>query len=472
MDRWKGVAAATLLVTVGCAGVTTPAGRGSPAPSAAFSTQRALAHLDALQRIADEHGGVRAVGRPGFERSMEYVTEQLERAGYRVARHRFDLPLFEEPEPVRVTIDGGPSYSDADHARALIYSPAGRMTARLDEVARADDGEPRGAGGCESADWRGFREGRIALLAPAPCFRRAHIELAQAAGAAAAIVVYPEWGRGEIRRPTLLTPDGLEIPAVAVGAEIGRALDDALRLDADVTLSVTTRTRDATSVNLTADRRGTGDGVVVVGAHLDSVLEGPGINDNGSGVAALLEIATALAERPPPRHTVRFAFWSGEELGVLGSRAYVDSLDARDLDALVAYLNADMLASHNAGRFVYADDGAAPGSEPITDLLLDRLDSTGAPAEPVDLRGGSDHGPFLRAGVPTGGVYSGGLERMTPEQAARFGGDAAEPMDSCYHLACDRVDRVNQDSLDALSRALAHAVMELAAGAPGSGAGG
>ena len=106
----------------------------------------------------------------------------------------------------------------------------------------------------------------------------------------------------------------------------------------------------ATGRNVVAQTR-TGDPgrVVMIGAHLDSVPEGPGIVDNGSGVATLLEIATRLGADPAVENTVRFAFFGSEENGAVGSTAYVEGLSSGDRKKIKLYLNVDMVASPNGG---------------------------------------------------------------------------------------------------------------------------
>jgi aminopeptidase S len=219
---------------------------------------------------------------------------------------------------------------------------------------------------------------------------------------------------------------------------------------------------NVTSVNLVAERAGSDAGVVVVGAHLDSVPAGPGINDNGSGVATLLVIAERLAELPVPRRTVRFAFWGAEEGGPHGSRAYVDALSTDERARILAYLNFDMLGSPNPIRFVYAERAAAAGSESLTELFATYFDSAGLAWEPIDLEGDSDHGPFVAAGIPTGGLFSGGIEPKTDAQATTFGGAAGEPADACSHRACDTIDNIDDAVLDEMAEAIAHAVATLA----------
>ena len=219
---------------------------------------------------------------------------------------------------------------------------------------------------------------------------------------------------------------------------------------------------DLTSVNLIVERAGAANDVIMVGAHLDSVEAGPGINDNGSGVATLLVIAERLAELPDPDSTLRFAFWGAEEGGPFGSAAYVDALSPTELARIVAYLNFDMLGSTNRIRFVYAEDGAAEGSEAMTTLFTAYFEDEGLNWAPIDLAGHSDHGAFTTAGIPTGGLFSGGREPKTEAQAAAFGGTAGAPADPCSDVACDTIDNVDDAILGEMANGVAHALATLA----------
>jgi aminopeptidase S len=218
----------------------------------------------------------------------------------------------------------------------------------------------------------------------------------------------------------------------------------------------------ATVRNVVAQTRtGTAQQVVMAGAHLDSVPEGPGINDNASGVAALLETAVRMGGSPPVPNAVRFAFWGAEELNLDGSTAYVDSLSRSDRSAIALYLNVDMVASPNAGYFVQGGHGddeseAGPaGSEVVGRILVEEFAATGVTAEPTPFDGESDHDPFIEAGIPTGAVYAGGYGVKTSEQAERWGGRAGVVFDPCYHTACDRADGIHRGALDDFSDATA-----------------
>ena len=216
------------------------------------------------------------------------------------------------------------------------------------------------------------------------------------------------------------------------------------------------------STNVLAELPGSGSGVVMIGAHLDSVAAGPGINDNGSGVATLLVIAGQLRGLPPPDETIRFAFWGAEEGGPFGSRAYVESLSAEERTEIVAYLNFDMLASPNAVRFVYDEDDAPAGSADLTALFAAAIEEAGLAWDPIDVDGRSDHGPFAAAGIPIGGLFSGGRELVTEEQAAQFDAVAGEPSDPCSDAACDTIDNVDLGTHVELSRIAARVLVTVA----------
>ena len=220
--------------------------------------------------------------------------------------------------------------------------------------------------------------------------------------------------------------------------------------------------------NLLAELPGTDpSSVVMLGAHLDSVPNGPGINDNGSGVATVLAIAEAIPLLGSPAATLRFAFWDAEEIGRRGSSAYDPALDGGDHARIDAYINLDIVGSPNFVRFVYIEPNAARGSGAISDLYRAHFATEGLAWEPIDLTGKTDHAPFTEAGVPTSGLFSGGTEPKTGAQAAAFGGIAGVPADPCIHQACDRIGSINDVVLGQMADAAAHVLATLAT-APGS----
>jgi aminopeptidase S len=321
------VAAAVTLAATACSAVAGAPPPTAPPPSygplvqqlaAEVSEASALKHLQALQRIADEHGGNRATGTPGYDASVDYVIDVLRDTGFKP-----DTPTFE---------------------------------------ASGEDGE--GTGGPER------------------------------------------------------------------------------------NIIAQTRTGDP-------------DHVVMIGAHLDSVPEGPGIVDNGSGVATLLEIATQLGTDPSVQNTVRFAFFGDEENGAVGSTAYVEGLSADNLKKIKLYLNVDMVASSNGGYLVQGGKGSdleeagPPGSATIAGVLADQLTMAGVEAPEFIEFVGDDESPFIEAGIPVGGAENGDEDEKTRKQANAWGGQAGEPYDRCWDEPCDTIDNVNREVLNHYMRAIA-----------------
>jgi len=213
--------------------------------------------------------------------------------------------------------------------------------------------------------------------------------------------------------------------------------------------------------NVIAQTRGGDPGsVVMIGAHLDSVQRGPGIVDDGSGVAVLLEIATALGASAQTRNAVRFAFFGSEEDGAVGSSAYVAGLSADDRREIQLYLNVDMVASPNAGYFVQGGVGddvsesGPPGSATVSRILAEELARTGVTAEVIEFVG-DDESAFVQAGIPSGGAENGDREDKSDEQAQAWGGNAGEAYDPCYHTACDGLANVNREVLNHYLQAIA-----------------
>ncbi|MEV7107007.1 M28 family metallopeptidase [Streptomyces atroolivaceus] len=217
----------------------------------------------------------------------------------------------------------------------------------------------------------------------------------------------------------------------------------------------------ATGYNLIADWPG-GDPnqVLMAGSHLDSVSSGAGINDNGSGSAAVLETALAVsrAQLAPDKH-LRFAWWGAEELGLVGSKYYVNNLATAERSQLAGYLNFDMIGSPNAGYFVYDDDPV------IEQTFKNYFAGLSVPTEiETEGDGRSDHAPFKSAGVPVGGLFTGASNTKSSAQAQKWGGTAGQSFDRCYHSSCDTTANINDTALDRNSDAVAHAVWTLSAG--------
>jgi hypothetical protein len=401
---------------------------GRERPPAAITIAELSEHLLALQRVADRNGGTRAAGTPGYDASADYAAARLRDAGWRVRFQSLRFPYF-GLRRATLRLDGRRLRRERDF-QVLSYSGSGRV-----------DGTLRPAGsGCSSSDYAGLGPGEVPLVTRPKCFFRVKAEAAERAGAEAMVVDAEASGPRGIFSGTLAGP-GVGIPVVLASdrALAGAGAGTPVRIAVDATVE-----RRGIRNVIAETPGGSGERVVMAGGHLDSVVGGPGINDNGSGVAALIEAAEALGPRPPGAR-VRLAFWGAEELGLVGSRHYVRSLGGDDRRRIRAYLNLDMVGSPNAVPEVYtdADEEIARVLRGSTDLEL------GAVAAGI----GSDHAPFEEDGVPVGGLYTGG-----PEPGAR-----GQPRDACYHLSCDTAGRVDRDVLLRMTRAATKALRRLSA---------
>jgi Zn-dependent M28 family amino/carboxypeptidase len=457
-------------------------GLASPSPisdfgdrlRSALSPDAIRADLSALERIADANNGVRADGTPGYDASVAYVVDELRKSGYSPTLQKVMIPYFRQLGPGTLQVAGGngTGFSGERDFRAALFSPSGDVTATVAAIGFDKSVDPTAFAehpigkGCAPDDFPATVRGAVALVLAGPCLRRTQVDRAQAAGAAALVVVYPQWQAGDLLRPTLLRPEGLTIPVVVATMAVGIALAGAAASNTPVHLAMRTSIVPHEVANVLAETPG-GDPnrVLVLGGHLDSAGDGPGINDNGSGTMTILEVARRMAALPMPRWKLRFAFWAGEELGLYGSSAYLRALSDGERSKIAAYLNFDMLASMSGGRLIYDDGAAAPGSKSISALFETAFNEDGLSSERLDLSGGSDHYPFEQAGIPTGGLFAGANEPKAPADVQRFGGLPGQVFDACYHKACDRLERINANLLAEMVRAVGFATGQLAGGA-------
>jgi Zn-dependent M28 family amino/carboxypeptidase len=438
----------------------------------AVSVKNILEHLEELQDVADENNGNRAAGTTGYEETAEYIEDELRDAGYKPKRQYFDYDkyvlnsqAFEQVSPTAI------EYTAGEHYNNMAYSGAGNVTAVATAVDLKLTDQAASTSGCEAEDFTGFPAGNIALLQRGTCPFGDKVANAAAAGASAAVIMNqgngePGSDRNALYSGTLGAPQKA-IPAVSTsyefGVELAETQDLELRIvvDADI---INTET-----FNVLADTKGQKQNTVVVGAHLDSVGEGPGINDNGSGTAAILETAIQMAESgDKPRNRVRFAFWGAEEDGLLGSTHYVAQLSEDEIKQHMLNLNFDMVGSPNGGRFVYDGDGDAfnmkgpEGSAEIEHLFEDYFSSKDLASAPTAFSGRSDYAAFINAGIPAGGLFTGAEGIMTEEEAKLFDGEAGKAYDPNYHQAGDDIDNINEDILDEMADAIAHATLTYA----------
>ena len=427
-------------------------------------------HQAALQAIAEANGGNRLAGAGGHDDSARYVFERARAAGYDVRFQEFTF-LFstDRTRPTLERISPAPrAFVAGTDFFTMVRSGSGEVTAEVVAVnLTVPSPQPNAStSGCAAADFAGFPAGRIALVQRGTCVFRAKAENALAAGAAGLIV----FNEGNEERTDAFVGDlsapPLPLPVVGTSFALGDGLrNGVLNGPTGVTAHLQTDVvnEERTTRNVIAETpQGEPGRVVVVGAHLDSSGPGPGINDNGSGSAAILEVAEVYAaQHRRPRKKLRFIWFSAQGSNPSGSTFYVESLTPAERDTVIAMLSFDVVGSPNFVRFVYDGDLSAfpPGSAAIEQVFLEYFASQGFPTEPVPAAFSSDHVPFMAVGIPAGGLYTGTSGVKTDAQAAVYGGTAGEPYDPCWRLACDTVDNASPTVLGEMAGAIAHAVL-------------
>ncbi|WP_229402213.1 M28 family peptidase [Micromonospora okii] len=415
-------------------------------------------HLTAFQGIADFSGGDRGYNRVGFTRSAWYVTTLLRAAGYQVVEQTVPYTDFDiSVERLRV---GGAGGRDV-RVLATRFGP----TTPAEGIEAPVATPPVGRTGCEPADYDGVAAaGAVVVLARAACGYARQQQVAAGAGARGVLLYYATPSPENIYRFHAFDPAAFTIPTASVSQRDGEELVRAARGDGTrVHLTLRAQSVARTTVNLIAETAG-GDpeNVVLLGAHLDSVPETPGINDNAVMSAAVLQVAIALGGRQHAvTNKVRFVWWGAEEMINVGSGHYVANLSAGERQRIAAVLNGELIASPNPGRFVW--DPGTGGGHVLANLFGEYFDGRGLPYErtaPGSV--GSDHLAFEAVGIPTGGLDGGNLAVKTPQQQARFGGQAGQMFDHCYHQTCDRIETINRAALDANVPAVAWVLGRLA----------
>jgi Zn-dependent M28 family amino/carboxypeptidase len=433
------------------------------------SVKEIARHQKEFQAIARANGGNRnTLGSGGYQESVDYVVDFLRDHGYRPQVVDFNFPFWRETAPAIFNqVTPTPKvyrYGDADDDGStsvdfitMTYSP----TANLDNVRVIPTNDivipvpSAGAStsGCEATDYPAEVRGNIALVMRGTCAFVDKAAMAQSVGAAG-VIIFNDGFNADRQAPVFVDDNvDLTIPAVVASHAVGKELYDAFVAGQNPTVDLQTfgTLQDRFFPQVIAQTRsGDPNNVVMLSAHLDSVAEGPGVNDNASGSGTLLQIAAELAERRRDlRQAVRFGWWGGEEEGLIGSLYYANNLSQREVDKIDGVLNYDMLASPNFVRMIYDGDGSdggnppgPPGSGLIEQLHRDWFEYKGLASRTTPFDGRSDYVGFSNRGIPAGGLFTGAEEVKTAEEEAIYGGAAGSWYDPCYHQACDDLSTV------------------------------
>ncbi|KAF4342263.1 aminopeptidase Y precursor vacuolar [Fusarium beomiforme] len=407
-----------------------------------IETRNLVITLEALNAIAFTNGGNRAFGLPGYEASVDYIYRRTSKVtNAKVWKQTFS-ELFNFIDSIELSVDDKPI-----DVYGLAYSPSTTKAGITAEIALG----PEGAAGCDTSSYHDRDvKGKIVLVGNFPCRTSESLAgrvLPAAAAGASAVIIYDNLGvnaaAGSLGKPN---PEGL-VPAGLISHIDALKFKD--RIEAGETVKAhfqhTQTIEERLTQNIMAETTG-GDprNVIMLGAHLDSVQGGPGMNDNGSGSSLILELFLALSKYKT-KNKIRFAWWGAEENGLLGSKHYTSNLSADDVDNLLVYLNFDMVAK---GFFGVADtDGssfgckAPEGSEATEKIFVEYFTNNGIEVTPVGFTNGSDYAPFWRSlKKPFGYLHTG----------------TAVGQDPCYHKACDTIDNIDFKTLTLNTKAAAH----------------
>jgi Zn-dependent M28 family amino/carboxypeptidase len=407
-----------------------------------------MRNLDKLNEIAYDNGGNRAFGLPGYAASVDFIYKEISKLkGFKTWKQDFPAN-FTQTLAAEVTVD-----DETFRTIALTYTPSTSEEGVTAELVHG----PEGKDACDVANYKGLDvKGKVVLVERGLCPDQTTFagKVKPAAAAGAQVVILYNSDEAKLTAGTLSAPNPKEyVPTGLIDQGPGQALK--ARLDAGEKIEVFAKIIQTIETRITQNvfaetKGGDGENVVMLGAHLDSVQAGPGINDDGSGTTLILETAKAL-QHFSTKLKVRFGWWGAEENGLVGSRYYVNNLKTAEVDNLLTYLNFDMVSRGFYGVFDGTGEKKAPGgpagSEVIEDLFRDYFKSKNIEVTPVGLTGGSDYVPFLEViKKPVGGLFTGtGLEQ-----------------DACYHQACDNITNPVPETLYTNAHAAAHVLSKLA----------
>lgn len=469
--------AATAAIVLSASLATAPA-LAAPKPycpptlTDAVTVDATVRHLTELERITAATGGNRVAGTDGHEAAADYVEQTLRSAGYEPTRQYFDF-VYERVLSTSLT-------QNSPTAGAVAHEPMSYSPSTGPDGITADLTAPAVATGCAAEDWSGVEAmGKIVLVSRGICSFSQKSVVAGAAGAAA-VLIYNDVD-GTLNGSLGGIVDG-QIPTTGLTRDEGTRLLGQLSSGAvNVTFALDKVRENRRTFNIFAETcTGRADNVVMLGAHLDGVEEGPGINDNATGSAAILETAVQLGKIKEVDNKVRFAWWGAEELGLLGSNYYVQDLvenNPAEISNIAGYLNFDMVGSPNyiigvydANQSTYqAPVAVPPGSEALEQVFTDYFDSIDQAWVDTEFSGRSDYSAFIQNGVPASGLFTGADGSKTAREVELFGGTEGIAYDPNYHTAGDDLNNVDRTALEINVKAIASATSTLAYAPTGGG---
>jgi hypothetical protein len=463
-----------------------------------------MGHLQALQDIANANPGPdgkpsRNSGEPGYKASADYVASAMRAAGYDVTiqTYKFDyyayfgIPTFQELSPTAhdyvLNTDWGPGQSTGS------TSPSGAPLEPAGGIVIPPAATSTSTSGCTAADFSGFTAGHVALIQRGGCNFGVKVLNAQAAHASG-VVIFNEGnpGRTGLQLGSMLDANGNAfiptIPVAFTTFAIGSDLLSQYKAGSAPSMNVSVPAivkPNADDYNVIAESKG-GDKnhVLAVDAHLDAIY-GAGILDNGTGSAAILDIAQKM-KNVTPTNKLRFIWFGGEELGLLGSQFYVNNLTSTQASHIGYDLDADVFGTPN--YIIGILDPAAPdffsrtvpetfpnrvykASQVSRDQSVDFFNQAGYNHEFLSPNG-TDAINFNRIGVPASGLLTGQNCCKSQQEVDLFGGQVGNLegnlgtfdggcVDNPFRW-CDNIDNVDPANFTLVSKAFANTVARMA----------
>ncbi|CAG8599567.1 8157_t:CDS:2 [Dentiscutata erythropus] len=422
-------------------------------------TPNIFSHLKALNEIAKHSNKNSRSITNGYNASAEYIISTLiNKTNCDVKLQYFKVPIWEKEKEAELSVSfGNPdeivafqggidfwSMRDGGQAASLVSQEVVKIQNPLDN----------------KTEWN--VQGKVALI------QFGNFSVWDAAykaeqNKASAVIFYNSPGQTKLSRVRVRIAEWKEgdplmnIPVLAASNSLGRIL----KISSSINITTYTKVFVTETFNVIChlNDHGHKKNTIVLGAHLDSVSAGPGMVDNASGAATLLEILLTLEKQLfEPKNRLVFAWWGAEEIGLGGSRHFVrELLKSKEKENIAMYLNFDMLGSPNYIPFILQGSDAPPdardGSIRIQHMLEKVFDKLREPYDISDMLGGSDFLPFIQNSIPSGGIYTGSSEIKSRKSQQKFGGIANAPLDPCYHQACDILDNVSEDAIELTSKA-------------------
>ncbi|TVY55891.1 Aminopeptidase Y [Lachnellula cervina] len=414
--------------------------------------KRANKLFEIAQRGVEEYNHpTRVIGSDGHVGTLDYIYSTIAELGdyYELSNQSFEAVVGNIFESRLVLGDGEPksatpmSLTPPTKNKDAVFGPL---------VLVANEG-------CDASDYPSNTTGSIALIKRGVCAFGDKSAAAGKAGAIAAVVYNSEKGS---LSGTLGEPSKYHVATFGLSNEDAqqflKKLQDGKLIPSSAYIDSIVHKAPTTNI-IAQTKGGDQDNCVMLGGHSDSVAEGPGINDDGSGSISLLEVATHLVNYSV-QNCVRFAWWAGEEEGLLGSDYYVSQLSEKENLKIRLFMDYDMMASPNYAYQVYnATNALNPtGSEELRDLYIDFYKSHNQNYTFIPFDGRSDYDAFIRNGIPGGGIATGAEGIKTKAEVEMFGGSAGQWYDPCYHQLCDTVDNCNLDAWEINTKLIAHSV--------------